>query len=284
MATPAAAEAPAAGPMVPAPYRLASRRRETADTWTLRFEPVSPPALRCAPGQFTMLSAFGVGEVPISVSGDPSPGRALVQTVRAAGSVTRAITALRRGEVVGVRGPFGVGWPLGEAEGADVVVVAGGLGLAPLRSAVRTLLRRRRRYGRVAVLYGGRGPEDLLYRGELGRWAARGDLGLAVSVDHARPGWTGPVGFVTSLIPSVRIDPGSAAAFICGPEVMMRLAARALLDRGIPAGRVAVSLERNMRCAVGLCGHCQLGTELLCRDGPVLGFDRAAPLLQVREL
>jgi NAD(P)H-flavin reductase len=270
--------------MVPAPYRLASRRRETADTWTLRLEPLSGVAPDCAPGQFTMLYAFGVGEVPISVSGGPSRAGALVHTVRAAGSVTRAITALRRGEVVGVRGPFGAGWPLAEAEGADVVVVAGGLGLAPLRPAVLALLRRRRRYGRVTVLYGGRGPEDLLYRAELARWAARPDLALAVCVDHARPGWPGPVGFVTSLIPSIRIDPGSTVAIVCGPEVMMRLASRALLDSGIPARRVAVSLERNMRCAVGLCGHCQLGTELLCRDGPVLGLDRAAPLLEVREL
>ena len=265
--------------MVPVSYRVARRRRETHDTWTLELEPVREALEPLAPGQFAMLYAFGKGEVPISVSRLP-----LVHTIRAVGTVTAALCDLRRGDVVGVRGPFGTAWPVEAAEGADVVVVAGGIGLAPLRPAIDHVLAHRERYGRVVVLYGGRSPEELLYTAELERWRGRFDVEVGVTVDQADAGWLGRVGVVTTLVPRADFDPASTVAMICGPEVMMRFAVAALQERGVPAEAIYVSLERSMKCAIGLCGHCQLGPEFICHDGPVFPWDRVEPLLRVREL
>jgi NAD(P)H-flavin reductase len=270
------------GPMVPRPYRVAGRRRETRDTWTLDLVPASGPPITVEPGQFMMVYAFGVGEVPVSVS-DCSAGR-LVHTVRAVGAVTEALCASRPGTVVGVRGPFGRGWPMADAAGADVVVVAGGLGLAPLRPLVREVLARRDDFGAVTVLVGSRTPADVLYRREVAGWRDRRDVQAEVTVDAAGAGWAGRVGLVTALLPAVRFDPAAAVAFVCGPEVMMRFVARALVDAGVPARRVQLSLERSMRCGVGHCGHCQLGPTLICRDGPVYSYAEVGPLLAVREL
>jgi NAD(P)H-flavin reductase len=258
------------------------RRRETHDTWTLRLEPVSGEPLRPSPGQFTMVYAFGVGEVPISFSGDPRGP--LVHTVRAVGPVTTAICAARRGSVLGVRGPFGNTWPVAAAAGRDIVIVAGGIGLPPLRPALHELLHHRADFGEVALLYGARTPDDLVFRAELGRWAAREDLQLDVTVDTAESGWTGKVGVVPKLVASARFDPGAATAFIVGPEIMMRFSARALLERGVPRDQIYISMERNMQCGMGHCGHCQLGPTLICRDGPVYRYDLIEDWLEVREL
>jgi NAD(P)H-flavin reductase len=266
--------------MVPRPYRIARRRRETSDTWTLELEPVSDEPLRPAPGQFTMLYAFGVGEVPISVAGGPEGP--LTHTVRAVGAVTEAVCAARAGAVLGVRGPFGNSWPVEAAAGGDAVVVAGGIGLAPLRPVLYELVRHRGEYGHAALLYGGRTPADLLYRRELERWRAK--LDVDVTVDAAEGGWGGKVGFVAKLVAGARFDPPSTTAFICGPEVMMRTTVQALIERGVSPERIWVSLERNMRCGLGHCGHCQLGPTLICRDGPVYRWDEVERLLEVREL
>ena len=270
------------GPMAPAPFRVAKRRRNTQDTWTLELEPLRGEALAPRPGQFTMLYAFGIGEVPISVSGDVEGP--LVHTVRAVGPVSRSICDSRPGAVLGVRGPFGSSWPVEEAEGADVVVVAGGIGLAPLRPAVYEVLRKRDEYGEVAVLYGSRTPGDLLYTRELERWRGRFDLEVDVIVDSAEGGWLGAVGVVPKLVAHARFDPASAVALVCGPEIMMHFTARALLERGVLEDRIYLSLERNMRCGLGHCGHCQLGTTLICRDGPVYRYDEIERLTAVREL
>jgi len=270
------------GAMTPAPFRVTRRQRETRDTWSLELEPVNGPALVPGPGQFTMLYALGIGEVPISVSS--APDGPLVHTVRAVGAVTEAICKSSAGSVLGVRGPFGNTWPVEEAVGSDVVVVAGGIGLAPLRGAVREVLRRRGEYGDVALLYGSRTPADLLYRPELQRLRGRFDLQVDVTVDAADANWRGKVGVVPKLIASARFDPGSAVALVCGPEIMMHFAARALLERGVPASRIYLSMERNMRCGLGHCGHCQLGPTLICRDGPVYSYDRLERLMAVREL
>ena len=270
--------------MVPHAYRVLRRRRDTADTWTLTLEPASGEGLAYRPGQFTMLSSIGVGEVPISISGDPTRPGPLVHTVRAVGHVTRAICAARPGEVLGVRGPFGTAWPVEAAEGADLVVVAGGIGLAPLRPVLYHALRYRRRFGRVVLLYGSRTPRDQLYPGELDALAAPRHRGR-VHGRYARPGgYDGHVGVVTTLIGSADFEPGSAVAMVCGPEIMMRFVVRALEARGVAGADIHVSLERNMQCGVALCGHCQLGPLLLCRDGPVLPHDRVAALLEIREL
>lgn len=279
-------------PMLPRPFRVVHRRQDTADTATLWLEPVDGAALVFKAGQFTMLHAFGVGEVPISISGDPGDPGLLQHTIRDVGGVTRTLAAAVPGDVLGVRGPYGVGWGVGDLLGddagvpprADVVVIAGGIGLAPLRPAVLEILARRDRLGRVVLLYGARSPGERLYPTELRWWHESRDLEVASAVDHAPSGYDGRVGLVTDLIPPARLDPARTWALVCGPEVMMRHAADALVALGVPPARVRLSLERAMRCGIGLCGHCQLRELFLCVDGPVVGLDRAAPLMAVREL
>jgi NAD(P)H-flavin reductase len=272
--------------MTPSRYRVDSRVEDTGDTVTLVLSPVDRPIPAPRPGQFTMVYAFGVGEVPVSVSGRCG-ATGIVHTVRAVGAVTRALCAARPGDVLGVRGPYGVGWFLpapGEApREADLVVMAGGIGLAPLRPVIRHAIEHRSRYRRVALLVGARTPGDLLYPDEYDQWRGCG-IDVRVTVDRADAGWTGHVGVVTTLLDGLAVEPASTTAFVCGPEVMMRFAARDLTALGVPAGAVQVSLERNMRCGVALCGHCQLGPLLVCRDGPVVGYDRAGPLMSVKEL
>jgi NAD(P)H-flavin reductase len=269
-------------PMVPRFAPVLSVRRETHDVVTLTLD-VSPwGGFAFEPGQFNMLYAFGVGEVAISVSGDPARTGELVHTIRALGPTTRKLAGLLRGEPIGVRGPYGTPWPVDAAAGKDVIVMAGGLGLAPLRPVIHRLLARRAAFGRVSLLVGARSPEELVFASELELW--RQGLDVHVTVDRAGPEWTGNVGVVTTLVAKARFDPGNVAAFLCGPEVMMRFSARALEQRGVGADRVHVSLERNMKCAVGFCGHCQLGPAFICRDGPVLRQDRVAAALATREL
>lgn len=271
----------AAGPMVPAPYVVRSRGRETADTWTLELEPLAGDAIDLEPGQFAMLTAYGVGEVPISLSGRGADG-SLIHTIRDVGAITAELCRTPRGGTIGVRGPFGTMWPLAEARGSDVVVLAGGLGLAPLRPAVEGLLARREAYGRPLLLYGARTPGDLLYPQQLEDWRADG-LDVRLTVDAGTRSWLDRVGFVSALLDDVTLDE-SAVALVCGPEVMMRVTVGALLRRGIPAERTYVSLERSMSCGIGHCGHCQLGPMLICRDGPVFTWDEVAGWLAVREL
>ncbi len=236
--------------MVPAQFVLAAKRRQTADTWTLELEPPAGGWSRFAPGQFTMLSAFGSGEVPISISGDPADDGLLVHTVRAVGPATRAICDVEEGQALQVRGPFGRPWPVAQLAGADVLVLAGGIGLPPLRPAILALLADRARYGRLTLLYGSRSPEQLLYPREIEEWSARG-LEVELTVDSAGPEWLGHVGVVPRLVHRAELDPQATVAMLCGPEVMMRFAVGALLERGIDAGRVYVSMERNMQCLYG---------------------------------
>jgi NAD(P)H-flavin reductase len=271
-------------PELPIAFRVAEKQQETGDTWTLRLEPADGVEIdRFAPGQFAMLYAFGVGEAPISVSSIGGDG-AVVHTVRAVGAVTNAICAAQPGDMLGVRGPFGTAWPLAEAEGRDVVVVAGGIGLAPLRPVIHELLADRDRYGAVCILYGGRTPAELLYPRDLESWRGRFDIDVDVTVDVAEADWHGRVGLVTRLIPPAVFDPATAVAMVCGPEVMMRFTALALQDRGMSDDRIWLSLERSMTCATGHCGHCQLGPLFICKDGPVLRRDVVEPLMRVPEL
>jgi NAD(P)H-flavin reductase len=265
--------------MAPRPFRVVRRARETHDTWTLDLEPVLGRPLEVEPGQFTMLYAFGVGEVPISVSGPP-----LVQTIRAVGPVTRALCAARPGTVIGVRGPFGTHWPVEDVRGRDVLIVAGGVGLPPVRPALYHVLEHRADYGRVVLLYGARTPEDIVFRREIERWRSRMDLDVDVTVDAATGDWRGKVGVVTTLIPRAHLDPDATAAFVVGPEIMMRFTARALVDAGLEPGQIWLSMERTMKCGVGLCGHCQYGPSLVCRDGAVYPYPAIERLLGVREL
>lgn len=271
-------------PMLPRPWRVVRVRRETSDTKTLELEPPEPLNFTFQPGQFNMLYAFGVGEVPISISGDPQEPHRLVHTVRAVGAVTQALCSLKKGDVVGVRGPFGSAWPVEEAEGADVVIVTGGIGLAPLRPALYHVLANRGKYGNVVLLYGARTPQDLLYAKELERWRGRFDLQVEVTVDNAGKGWYGHVGVVTKLIPRAEFAPDETVALICGPEIMMRFTIKALEERGVLRENIYISMERNMKCAIGLCGHCQFGPEFVCKDGPVFCFRDIERFFGVREI
>ena len=274
-----------AHPLLPRPYRVVSRHRHTQDTVTLVLEPAGGEPLAFEPGQFTMLGAFGKGEAPISVSGDPADPTRLEHTVRDVGGVTHALAGAEPGDMLTVRGPYGRPWNPRDATGGDLVIVAGGIGLAPLRSAILEVLARRSDYGQVTLLYGAREPAEQVFTDDLAAWAADpGSLAVAVTVDRAGAGWTGRVGLVTRLIPAARFNPARTLALVCGPEVMMRFVAAGLMDAGVPASRIRVSLERNMECGVGLCGHCQLGPTLICRDGPVYRWDEIAPLLEVQEL
>lgn len=279
----ASAELALRGAMTPVPHRVVGRVQETHDTWTVELEPRGDP-VRPRAGQFDMLYAFGVGEVPISGSADHDAGEPLTHTIRAVGAVTKALCALEVGDLLWVRGPYGNGWPLAEARGRDLLVVAGGIGLAPLRPVVRRALARREEYGALSVLIGARTPADLLFLREVETWRARLDAEVDVTVDAAPTGWHGRVGLVTRLLPRAAFEPDNTAVFVCGPEVMMVVVVRALADRGVPLERIWLSLERNMRCGVGHCGHCQLGPTLVCRDGPVYRADEVLPLLEVREL
>lgn len=269
-------------PMVPEPFRIQRVRRDTRDIFTVELghsNGAQPAA--AAPGQFNMLYVFGVGEVPISISS--APGSPLQHTTRAIGTVTRAMARLKRGEMLGVRGPFGSSWPIDAADGKDLVIIAGGIGLAPLRGALLELLRQPKRYGRILLIYGVRTFNDALYERELERLCSRG-LDLSITADRAVGAWRGHVGVVTTLIPRASFDPRNCIALLCGPEIMMRFATRELQKCGVPDDAIFLSLERNMKCAVGFCGHCQFGPEFICKDGPVFRYDRIARWLSIREL
>ena len=273
-----------ADPLLPVSYIVADKRQDLADTWTLELEPADGNTVgEFNPGQFSMLYAFGAGEVPISVSGGGEAGGRVGHTIRAVGAATSALCTVEPGAQVGLRGPFGNSWPLVEAEGGDVVVVAGGIGLAPLRLAINRLIANRDSYRAVSLLYGARSPDEVLYPSELQRWREAG-VNVATSVDSAPSGWEGRVGLVTTLIPEAGFEGARTAAMVCGPEVMMRFVFTALQDRGVPLDSIYVSLERNMKCAVGHCGHCQLAHRFVCKDGPVFPVGRIRSLLGVREL
>lgn len=270
----------AAGYFEPVPFSVERIVQETPDTFTLELRGDRPFAFDA--GQFNMLYAWGIGEAAISISGDPGATDTLVHTVRAVGSVTNFLCRLHPGDTVLVRGPFGTPWPLDAAQGRDVVIVAGGIGLAPLRPVVHALRQRAADFGRVVVAYGARTPDDLLFSSELDEW--RRGARVSVIVDRADQSWRGETGVVTKLLAAAEFDANRAVAMICGPEIMMRFCARELALRGVEPARIYVSLERNMKCGVGVCGHCQLGPYLICRDGPVHRLDRVSRFLYVPEL
>jgi NAD(P)H-flavin reductase len=254
---------------------------ETADTITVDIEATGPALPSFSPGQFAMLTSFGLGEVPISVSGISPTG--LRHTVRSVGAVTHGLCTVQPGQMIGVRGPFGTSWDLDSAAGGDVAIVAGGIGLAPLRPLLAGVAGNRDRFGRIVLLVGARSPADLLYLEEVPAWRRAG-IEVRTTVDRPDDRWTGAVGMVTTLLEPTHLDPHRTVAFVCGPDVMMRAVADGLVGLRLPASRIRVSLERTMRCGTGWCGHCQLGPLLLCRDGPVVTYDRAVELMRIREL
>ena len=279
MVSPAAAD-----PMLPRMFRIEAMKRELSDTVTMTLKPEDGGTFSFKPGQFNMLYSFGIGEVPISISGDPADPSVLCHTIRAVGKVSSALAALKPGDGVGVRGPFGTPWPIEDCFGSDMLILGGGVGLAPLRPAINAVFAQREKFGNVVILYGARTPEDILFFKELKAWRSRFDVNCQVTVDRMTGKWNGRVGVVTQLIKGGGFDRPHTRALVCGPEVMMRFAIQALNEHGVSDERIYVSMERNMKCAVGFCGHCQLGPTFVCKDGPVYRFDRIRDAFRVREL
>lgn len=272
-------------PMIPQLHTLRELKKETPDTFTFVLEPENRiDGSGFQPGQFSMLWVFGVGELPISISGNPAKLEHLVYTVRSVGQATHSLVSQSPGTSVGVRGPFGSGWPVEAAKGKDVIIVAGGIGLAPLRPVVYHILENRSSYGRLILLYGARSPRDLLYRKELASWARQAETQVLTTVDYGGLSWRGHVGVVTTLFKYARFHPARSLAMICGPEIMMRFVARDLVAHGLDRNDIYLSIERNMKCAVGFCGHCQYGPHFICKDGPIFRYEQIQSALEKYEL
>ena len=282
ISAPATAPAAVDPLLIPRVHRVVEAVPEIPDVVTLRVVPVDGPPPAFLPAQIGMVGAFGIGEAAISISSAPDVTDHHDYTIRRAGAITGALTVLGPGDELWVRGPFGRPWDL-DLDGHDVLVLAGGIGLAPLRSAVASIVARRDRFAAVTLVVGARRPADLLYAGQYDGWRQAG-VEVVTTIDRPEPGWAGRVGFVPSVVEDLDLDPARTAALVCGPDVMMRLAADALVARGVPPDRIQLTLERNMQCGNGLCGHCQLGGLLVCRDGPVARYPDVARALAVEEL
>ncbi|MEM8853125.1 MAG: FAD/NAD(P)-binding protein [Pseudomonadota bacterium] len=261
--------------LTPRPVKVIAAQEVFASVATLTFQ---DKGFAAAPGQFMMVGRPGYGEVPISVSGLTDDGFEL--TIRAEGAASQALVRAKAGDWMGVRGPYGTRWPA--VGGGDLLIMAGGLGLAPLRLAFLQAVDAG--YDRVILLYGARDPSTIVFTDELDAWMEEGRASVHVTVDTAGPGWTGNVGLITTLLDRNTIDPARTTALVCGPEVMMRLCARRLEAEGVPAQRIHISLERHMACGTGACGRCQLGPLILCRDGAVVRYDRIAHTLSIPEI
>ncbi len=275
-----------AGAMVPT---LATIRRvvwETDDTYTLLIDPpqMSGRPFSFKPGQFNMVYAFGVGESAISISSDPAKSNILAHTIHRVGTVTSALSRLKRGDTIGLRGPFGTAWPVEEAVGKDVCIAAGGIGLAPLRPVIYSMIKRREEFGRIIILYGARSPLDLLYRVELEQWSKIPNVEVITTVDRGDSSWKGHIGVVTGLFSYIKMDSPSTIAMVCGPEVMMKYTYEELQRCGLSQEQIYISMERNMKCGIGLCGHCQFGPKFICKDGPVFRLPQINHLIEKKEI
>ncbi len=259
---------------------------ETDDTYTLFIDPPSSDGkpFTFAAAQFNMVYAFGAGESAISISSDPAKSDQIAHTIHRVGTVTTALSKLKRGDMLGLRGPFGSAWPLEEAVGKDVCIAAGGIGLAPLRPVIYSIMRRREEFGRLMIMYGARSPLDLLYRVELEQWSKLPNTEVITTVDRGDSSWKGHIGVVTGLFSYIKMDTPSTIAMVCGPEVMMRYTCEELERCGLSEDRIYISMERNMKCGVGLCGHCQFGPKFICKDGPVFKLPQIRSLLDKKEI
>jgi NAD(P)H-flavin reductase len=272
-------------PMIPELFKIISHNNETADTFTIKLQPVNATQkFAFQPGQFCMLHAFGVGESAISISGDPAEKNVITHTIKRVGSVTKIIEALQLGAIIGVRGPFGRPWPVQATVGKNIVIVAGGIGLAPLRPMIYHILANRNQYQKVWLFYGARTPKDVIYDHEISTWRKRGEMNVQLTVDKGSLLWRGKVGTVTALMEKNQIEVTNTLALVCGPEIMIHFSVLSLEKMGFSKEAIYVSMERNMQCGVGYCGHCLCGSKFICKDGPVFKYSEAEQLLKVREL
>jgi sulfhydrogenase subunit gamma (sulfur reductase) len=270
---------------VPHTAEIVERIQETPTIFTLRLR-FTDPAVNAAyafePGQFNMLYLHGVGEVPISIVSDPAEERMYDHTIRTVGRVTRAVARLKAGDRIGVRGPYGRGWPMHEAEGRDVVIATGGLGCAPVVSVINYVVRRRERFGRLIIMQGVKHADDLIWRERYEQWARLPETQVLLAADQAGPAWPWRQGNVTVLFDEARINPFASVVMLCGPQPMMNAVVADMRRRSVPEHAIWLSMERNMQCGIGQCGHCQVGGRFVCKDGPVFNYPDVKALLGVK--
>ncbi|MCC6221358.1 MAG: FAD/NAD(P)-binding protein [Deltaproteobacteria bacterium] len=268
--------------MLPIPYRIKAKRIEAPNVATLYLEPRGNEQLAPAkPGQFNMLYCFGIGEIPISYSDVDTSTNIIPHTIRGVGAVSRALLQTKKGDIIGLRGPYGSHWPIEEGFGRDIVVIAGGIGLVPLRPLIHLIATQRNKINNAVIFYGARSPKDILFKKEFTRLER--NLKLEVIVDIATDGWMGNVGVVTSLLSKASANYNDSIAFVCGPEIMMRFAIEKLIALGQTPNNIFLSMERNMKCAIGHCGHCMFGSHFVCKDGPVFRYSDVEEFFVVRE-
>jgi NAD(P)H-flavin reductase len=273
-------------PMVPQFVKISKMVWETEHVYTIYLTPNEEMDGKFGfrPGQFNMLYAFGIGEAAISISSSPYKPRKIIHTIHKIGSVTSALSKLKKGSYVGIRGPFGSSWPLVESKGKDVCILAGGIGLAPLRPVVYSLIKNKKNYRNITILYGARTPQDILYRVELEQWSKLDGVQVEVTVDRGDQSWKGNIGFAANLLSYVKLDNKNTITMVCGPEIMMKYSIEELIGKGTPEENIFLSLERNMKCAVGFCGHCQYGPQFICKDGPVFNYPVIKYLFEKKEI
>jgi NAD(P)H-flavin reductase len=273
-------------PMTPQILQISKLEWETDDIYTIHLKPegMNGKGFHFLPGQFNMLYVFGVGEAAISISSNPLKPATIKHTIHKVGTVTSILSGLKKGDYIGLRGPFGSSWPIKEAIGKDVCIVAGGIGLPPLRPTIYTMLKNRKDYGKIHILYGARTPQDLVFRVELEQWSKLFDVEVLITVDKSDSSWKGNIGVVTNLFNYTELDTNNTIAMLCGPEIMMKFTVQELIDKDLPLDNIYVSLERNMKCAIGFCGHCQFGPKFICKDGPVFCYSKIKHLFEKKEI
>jgi len=274
-------------PYVPKLAEIVEKRHEAKNIYTYRLRFSAEEDQRdysFKPGQFNMLYIYGVGEIPISISGDPSDKEGIDHIIRVVGTVSRAMEACEVGDSLGIRGPFGSEWPLEEAKGKDVLIVTGGLGCAPVMGAIHYILNRRKEFGALKILHGIKAPKDLIYRQKIEEWKQFPDTEVHLTSDESDKDWKFHIGVVTNLMEKINVDPANTIVMMCGPEIMMKFSIKEFKKRNIPAEQIYLSMERNMKCAMGFCGHCQYGPHFICRDGPILRYDQVQGIFPIKEV
>ena len=264
---------------------ILERIQEGPNLFTLRMKFTDPDiqdVYEFEPGQFNMLYLYGVGDVPISIVNDPLDSHIIDHTIRVVGRVTRGIDKLKAGDRIGLRGPYGRGWPMQQSKGKDIVIVTGGLGCAPVVSVINYIEQRREEYGRLNIVQGVKHTADLIWQDRYDKWRQLPNTRVMLAADVGEALWPWHVGPVTSLFDQLMFNPDNVAVMMCGPEGMMRVVCRHMLDKGVPDSQLFLSMERNMQCAIGHCGHCQYGSKFICKDGPVFSYDEVRKLFQTK--
>lgn len=274
---------PLADIYLPHPAKITKRTQESPTIFTLETQFINDkPHPSFYPGQFNMLYLYGIGEIAISITSDPADNTCLKHTIRAVGRVTKALQNLVTGDEIGIRGPYGNGWPLADAKGKNILIVTGGLGCAPTVSMINYILARREQYGDMIILQGVKHSDDLIFRKQYALWEAMPNTTIHIAADVAGPRWPWSVGYVTDMIESLRFSPHNTLAMMCGPEMMMHAAIHALTKKGLPEAAIYLSMERNMACGIGQCGHCQYGGLFVCKDGPIFAYPKIKALFSVK--